>query len=462
MSKPTSDFDQLFSEIAAQAVAHEARTRRRDANTERRFRYAVRMILLEAWRALQSIPPRDCSIHLSKQHYKSGSRYGDTMLAYRQVKAAYDVLKELGYVHQTRKGYWDPHMLQGRLTSYQATPKLCSAFAHFNGFAAFAKNDAPEAEVILLRIKDEGRKSLNEYHNTAVTQKHRENLSKINRCLQRHWLDLELENTAYAALAERITNHPDKNPIDFSQRTLVRIFNSITFDSGGRFYRGWWQNLPSEYRKYLTIDTKRTAEFDFSQMNPNMLYCLAGADMGATDAYDRVLDGQHRKLVKQAFNSMVQAKGSLQQCPKTIDLSGTGLTWATLRKAILRSHKPINDYFFKGYGNKLQYEDSCIAEQVMLHFTKSDIPIYPVHDSFIMHHGYGPELEEAMNKAFYERFGRDIHIKHDEVDWTYGKKPQTSGTLDIEAIMNADSHMSLWATRNEAWLTYSKLRQSDV
>jgi hypothetical protein len=25
-----------------------------------------------------------------------------------------------------------------------------------------------------------------------------------------------------------------------------------------------------------------------------------------------------------------------------------------------------------------------------------------------MHHGYGPELEEAMNKAFYERFGRDI------------------------------------------------------
>ena len=79
-----------------------------------------------------------------------------------------------------------------------------------------------------------------------------------------------------------------------------------------------------------------------------------------------------------------------------------------------------------------------------------------------MHHGYGPELEEAMNKAFYERFGRDIHIKHDEVDWTYGKKPQTRGTLDIEAIMNADSRMSLWATRNEAWLTYSKLRQSNV
>ena len=31
----------------------------------------------------------------------------------------------------------------------------------------------------------------------------------------------------------------------------------------------------------------------------------------------------------------------------------------------------------------------------MVHFAAMDAPALPVHDSFIMHHGYGGELEEA-------------------------------------------------------------------
>ena len=71
--------------------------------------------------------------------------------------------------------------------------------------------------------------------------------------------------------------------------------------------------------------------------------------------------------------------------------------------------------FFQGHGNELQYKDSCIAEKVMLQFIKSDdAPVLPVHDSFIMHHAFGEvlgELEEAMRRAFYEAFGRDIKVK---------------------------------------------------
>jgi len=44
----------------------------------------------------------------------------------------------------------------------------------------------------------------------------------------------------------------------------------------------------------------------------------------------------------------------------------------------------------------------------MLHFTAMDAPALPVHDSFIMHHGYGGELEESMRRSFHERFGSDI------------------------------------------------------
>ena len=38
-----------------------------------------------------------------------------------------------------------------------------------------------------------------------------------------------------------------------------------------------------------------------------MLYFANNKELGSEDAYDRVLDGQHRAKVKEAFNAMVQA-----------------------------------------------------------------------------------------------------------------------------------------------------------
>ena len=48
----------------------------------------------------------------------------------------------------------------------------------------------------------------------------------------------------------------------------------------------------------------------------------------------------------------------------------------------------------------------------MLQFAKIDAPALPVHDSFIMHHGYGGELEEAMRRAFYDHFRGYHSTKH--------------------------------------------------
>ena len=46
------------------------------------------------------------------------------------------------------------------------------------------------------------------------------------------------------------------------------------------------------------------------------------------------------------------------------------MSWRELKEAILNAHKPIKDYFFRGLGNRLQFEDNCIAESVMLQFAK--------------------------------------------------------------------------------------------
>ena len=62
----------------------------------------------------------------------------------------------------------------------------------------------------------------------------------------------------------------------------------------------------------------------------------------------------------------------------------------------LKKHQPIADKFFTGQGLRLQRIDSEIAEYVMLHFAKHDMPILPLHDSFLIRFGYEESLEQVM------------------------------------------------------------------
>ena len=50
---------------------------------------------------------------------------------------------------------------------------------------------------------------------------------------------------------------------------------------------------------------------------------------------------------------------------------------------------------------------------MLLHFAQlpSKAAVLPVHDSFIMHHGYETDLRTVMDKFFTERFGRTIRLK---------------------------------------------------
>ena len=83
-----------------------------------------------------------------------------------------------------------------------------------------------------------------------------------------------IKDDEYKKLQERLLLDDKKQPIDLTKKMLYRIFSNNDFGQGGRFYRGWWQNVPSEYRQFITIDSKRTQEYDFSQLGPNMIYSL--------------------------------------------------------------------------------------------------------------------------------------------------------------------------------------------
>ena len=455
-----TNITEIAKKLSERISNAETRKRSRTADEYQRFLYAIEYILTDIWKASYIHPEAECSMHKHNNYDSSNTRYRDPNLTYKMTMAAFDGLQLLNLIVVTKDGYYDRTKMQGSLTRYRAREELIEMLNEIPEHPAIHLKPNLDAETILLRNEIDGRKVLVDYEEDAFTEKARNNLKTINQCFIRHWLDLRILDKDVLALQERLFDDTEKQPIDLTKRTLVRIFSNASFEEGGRFYRGWWQNVPSEYRPYITIDSKATSEHDYSQLNPNMIYSVYNKELGSEDAYSRVAGEENRDVVKQAFNAMFQASTTLDRKPDGIDLDAIGMSWRELKEAILNAHKPIKDYFFKGLGNRLQFEDSCIAESVMLQFAKMDAPALPIHDSFIMHHGFGTygELEEAMRRAYHDRFHTDIKVKGDMVvpvkpakDYPIGDKNFFADT-SIDGIINAENEYSQWRDRDDMWM----------
>ena len=260
-------------------------------------------------------------------------------------------------------------------------------------------------------------KELIDYKDTPTTIAMRERLEGINKVLLNNWYNLELTDPEFDTMQVELKSKEERERgtdphVNLANRTLYRVFTDASFTRGGRFYGGWWQTIPSRYRSRLLINSKRTVELDYSGLHPAILYAEAGRDL-PDDPYDDILAPQHRDLVKKAFNAMVNAKHELTRPPYGLVLRETGMTWRQLSSAIREKHKPISDAFYSDGGTYLQFIDSELAERVLMHFAQRPLnaAVLPVHDSFIMHHGYETDLRTVMDKFFTERFGRTIRLK---------------------------------------------------
>ena len=101
-----------------------------------------------------------------------------------------------------------------------------------------------------------------------------------------------------------------RSPVDFSQRQLRRIFALSSFSNGGRFYGGWWQGIPSKFRKYIQIDRAVTVELDFSTLQPRILYASVGLKP-PPDSY--LLPGwpdDIRPVTKKLFSQLINSDKS--------------------------------------------------------------------------------------------------------------------------------------------------------
>ena len=396
------------------------------------------------------------SIHKGKTHYTK-SRYISKITYNIHIGRAYDGMISLGYLNLVKAGA-SSGIVGHYLTRYEATDKLVNLLGIQNHTALSSLLPTQDIEeliqvqekrVVVVKAKENKPPAMTEkrvikrnykldYDDNEVTTTMRSNMTKINNELARHWYDLEITNDEWHELLEQnfnedITNADHDPSINLANRTLYRIFNDIEFKTGGRFYGAWWQNVPSKYRSRIVIDGKRTKEYDFSGLHPNILYAMGGLAF-PDDPYDSLVEGVPRKACKVAFNAMLNSPKELKTFPD-LNLSQYGVKWAALSAAIIERHKPIAHHFYTGIGKELQKIDSDMAEDVMLHFAKMRAPVLPIHDSFVMHHGYDKELQDLMGKAFRDRFGREIGIKL-ECKMAYAEGDGERLTMDFDDILS--------------------------
>ena len=80
----------------------------------------------------------------------------------------------------------------------------------------------------------------------------------------------------------------------------------------------------------------------------------------------------------------------------------------------------------------------------MLSFTKEDIPILPVHDSFLVQVGYQARLIDTMSDAFQAAYGVATDVS-DSATFLPMDFP-SSDEINVAAIVqNVDEYAAYWA-----------------
>lgn len=235
-----------------------------------------------------------------------------------------------------------------------------------------------------------------EYDDTADTVKYRDQLRQINQWLSEGNIDFgELSGT---------TRNQRVDPFDTHLR---RIFTQGRFDSGGRLFGGFWQQLSKRDRfETVFIDEEEIVELDFGQMTPRILYGWAQATPAGEDLYQIAGFEEHRAGVKQVFNAMVFSTKRLSRMPQGVRKSFLKEhSVEQVMRQIEKVHAPISEYFFVGAGHGAQFIESNILVDVLLELKELGVTALPIHDAILVPKSKVVTARSTMLETFRRHTG---------------------------------------------------------
>jgi len=420
------------------------------ANDRELYRRHFELVVLDLYAAWGSDPRKFIGYSRGKSAFIRGGAYwhpkkDKPLLSETAFKAVIKHLEKKGFLenHNAKSGY-------GKLSSrMRATPTLVSVLKTM-GINWTSIGVDPDAPVIL--VKDKKKKVLPYPEDADFDVEAAErNLRRINENLDLTYINLNITDDAYQDLLERIdgestdSDHEPREPIEFSNRSLRRVFRD-DFSKGGRFYGGWWQGLPSDVRKHIVIDGAMTREMDFSTNQPRILYAKKNIkppeDSYIPSGWPKEVRPISKKLFYQIVNADKSSRHETQwrRFAPDIDPDPKPDNWDEMekhQKAVFRRyrfeqefnrpffdllrdliamHAPVDRYLFSKMWGEIQRIDSDVAEQVMIRLLDKDVPVtvLPIHDSFIVRRGAENELLQTMKEAFLDVVGAECEVDWDE------------------------------------------------
>lgn len=366
----------------------------------------LKVVLLDLYAAKLEHPDQRLHMAMGHAEYKPKSRYNALHIS-KKVTHVVGLLHDAGLIDM-KLGFKDRRTGLGFYTRIWPSAELRAMFDRCQ-FGADQIGRASQ-EVIILR-DDKG--NLTDYPETAETSRMRQVIRDYDAFLARTLIDIRQLEQPWIELGHgKVLFGPE-------YQRVRRVFNRSSFAKGGRFYGGWWQRCPKEWRRQIFINDSPTIEQDYSSLHVALLYARHGINFYTAadgDAYQidtppflsspemtrkyakRLLlvavNASTDKKAYQAFRNDSRAGG---------DDFGGGLKdgqLAVMLDALRQRHPLIAHDLGSDAGIDLMYEDSRITEHVISSLTERGIPVLTIHDSYIVRYGEEMALQEALDQGF--------------------------------------------------------------
>ena len=418
--------------------------KRPKASTKKQFK----VLLLDLYVAWLEDPDLLIGVSLTKSSYKPNSRYN-------ALHISYVIVGIIQYLHLTGLiGLHRGSESTKRTTRIWPTEKLLEHFKA-SEITPFMINIHKDQEVIILngaRTNEEGEtigvgKEL-EYKDEDYDQipRMRQEVRKYNELLRTSFIDIGdlekpvVEQEYWDRSKRRMVTRQVR--INHHNKFVRRVFYRGSWQLGGRFHGGFWQQI-KEKRNNILINDHRTVELDFSGLHINMAYALESLQPLQGDPYEveRVFDTtpkQQREWIKILSLMLINATDETAaiRAFRAAQPTGSEAKRFTNRKvkqlieAFKGKHQPISKYFCSDSGVMFMSLDGAITAKVVKHFTDLKEPILTVHDSYICREGLKDNLIKVMNEVIADTLqGYIVGIKAN-------KEIEDLASKSVHGIMN--------------------------
>lgn len=380
----------------------------------------VTVVLLNLYYTYSLDPEMWVLYSRDRNSYNQDARYNKLFIKYDNLIKTVDGLLKLEYIenkngfNDRRKGgkAYGPKMKATRKLIDVIEGEYCVTFRMIGKCASDELIVLRNAEGLDIGYRDD---------NPSV-KKMLPVLEAYNKLLSNTYIDIHFEASdiqaridARRSKLDRGTGRPKdyRLVINLANKFVRRIFNNSTFNQGGRFYGGWWQNIPSELRRKIILNRDYTVEIDYSGQHIYLLYALKGINFAdlEKEPYMRPKDDDPdniRPILKVMLLAAINSK-SEETCIKAvqyeINMNRNAFpdelpNLKDLYQTFKEYHADIADMFCSRLGLRLQRLDSNIAEHVVDRMTSVGVPVLVVHDSFICSKKEEALLHDVMMEAY--------------------------------------------------------------